>query len=46
MNGKAEQVETVIIGAGHAGLTISYYLTLGREHLILERGQGGEIKCL
>src|SRR5437867_487617 len=33
-----EQVETVIVGAGHAGLTMSYYLTqLGREHLILER---------
>src|SRR4029450_7365145 len=38
-----EQAETVIIGAGHAGLTMSYYLTqLGREHVILERGQVGE----
>jgi ribulose 1,5-bisphosphate synthetase/thiazole synthase len=28
-----EQVETVIIGGGHAGLTMSYYLSqLGREH--------------
>jgi putative flavoprotein involved in K+ transport len=43
MNAKAQQVETVIIGAGHAGLTMSYYLSqLGREHLLLERGQVGE----
>jgi putative flavoprotein involved in K+ transport len=43
MNGKAEQVETVIVGAGHAGLTMSYYLSqLGREHLILERGRVAE----
>ena len=33
MNGNVEQVETVIIGGGHAGLTMSYYLSqLGREH--------------
>jgi cation diffusion facilitator CzcD-associated flavoprotein CzcO len=33
MNDKAEQVETVIVGAGHAGLTMSYYLgQFGREH--------------
>ena len=43
MNGNVEQVETVIIGGGHAGLTMSYYLSqLGREHLILERGQVAE----
>jgi putative flavoprotein involved in K+ transport len=43
MNGNVEQVETVIIGGGHAGLTMSYYLTqAGREHVILERGQVGE----
>ena len=43
MNGNVEQVETVIIGGGHAGLTMSYYLTQGgREHVILERGQAGE----
>ena len=43
MNGNVEQVETVIIGGGHAGLTMSYYLTqAGREHVILERGQAGE----
>ena len=40
MKGNVEQIETVIIGGGHAGLTMSYYLSqLGREHLILERGQ-------
>ena len=38
-----EHVETVIIGGGHAGLTMSYYLSqLGREHVILERGRVGE----
>jgi putative flavoprotein involved in K+ transport len=43
MNGNVEQVETVIIGGGHAGLTMSYYLRqLGREHLILERGRVAE----
>jgi putative flavoprotein involved in K+ transport len=43
MNGNVEQVETVIIGGGHAGLTMSYYLSqLGREHLILERGRVAE----
>ena len=43
MTGNIEQVETVIIGGGHAGLTMSYYLNqLGREHLILERGRVAE----
>ena len=38
-----EQVETVIIGAGHAGLTMSYCLSqLGLEHVILERGRVAE----
>jgi len=38
-----EQMETVIIGGGHAGLTMSYYLSqLGREHLIVERGRVAE----
>src|SRR3954454_18655023 len=38
-----EQVETVIVGAGHAGLTMSYYLSqLGCEHVILERGRVAE----
>jgi putative flavoprotein involved in K+ transport len=43
MNGTREEVETVIIGGGHAGLTMSHYLSqLGKEHLILERGQVAE----
>jgi putative flavoprotein involved in K+ transport len=43
MTGNIEQVETVIIGAGHAGLTMSYSLSqLGQEHVILERGRVGE----
>ena len=38
-----DQIETVIIGGGHAGLTMSYALRqLGREHVILERGRVGE----
>jgi putative flavoprotein involved in K+ transport len=38
-----EQIETVIIGAGHAGLIMSYYLSqLGREHVLLERGRVAE----
>jgi putative flavoprotein involved in K+ transport len=38
-----EHVETVIIGGGHAGLTMSYSLSqLGQEHVILERGRVGE----
>jgi putative flavoprotein involved in K+ transport len=33
-----ESIETVIIGAGHAGLSTSYYLKQqGREHLILDK---------
>jgi putative flavoprotein involved in K+ transport len=43
MNRSVEQVETVIIGGGHAGLTMSYFLSEAkREHVILERGQVGE----
>jgi putative flavoprotein involved in K+ transport len=35
----AEVVDTVVIGAGHAGLALSYYLTMnGTEHIVLERG--------
>lgn len=33
-----EQIETVVIGGGQAGLAVSYYLgQFGREHVILER---------
>jgi putative flavoprotein involved in K+ transport len=38
-----EQIETVIIGGGQAGLAMSYHLgQLGREHIILERGRIAE----
>jgi putative flavoprotein involved in K+ transport len=43
MSSGSEQVETVVIGGGHAGLTMSYFLSQrGREHVVLERGQLGE----
>jgi putative flavoprotein involved in K+ transport len=43
MTGATEHVDTVIIGAGHAGLTMSYYLSqAGREHVVIERGRVGE----
>src|SRR6266404_6927337 len=36
-------VDTVVIGAGQAGLATSYLLTQrGREHLVLEEGRIGE----
>jgi len=36
-------LDTVVIGAGQAGLSISYYLTrAGREHLILEKARMAE----
>ena len=39
----SEQIETVIIGGGQAGLALSYYLTQqGRAHVILERGRVAE----
>lgn len=38
-----ERVETLVIGAGQAGLATSYFLTAtGREHVVLERGRVGE----
>jgi len=38
-----EQIDTVIVGGGQAGLSLSYHLTrLGRPHVILERGRVGE----
>src|SRR5829696_7765216 len=38
-----EQVETVVIGGGQAGLALSSCLTqLGHEHVILERGRLAE----
>jgi putative flavoprotein involved in K+ transport len=38
-----EQVETIVIGAGQAGLSTSYHLAArGFEHLVLERGDVGD----
>jgi len=38
-----EKIATVIIGGGHAGLTMSYFLSQrGLEHVVLERGRVGE----
>ena len=42
-NGKAEHIEVVVVGAGQAGLAVSYYLrAFGVEHVVLERGRTGE----
>src|SRR4029078_10704441 len=36
-------VDTVVIGAGHAGLATSRLLTqAGHDHVVLERGRAGE----
>ena len=38
-----ERVETVVIGAGQAGLSTSYFLTKGgHDHVVLERGRVAE----
>ena len=38
-----ERIETVVIGAGQAGLAMSHHLSgLGAEHIVLERGQVAE----
>jgi putative flavoprotein involved in K+ transport len=35
-----EQIETIIVGGGQAGLAMSYWLSqAGREHVVLERGR-------
>lgn len=40
---KTEHVETLVIGAGQAGLAASYLLAArGRPHVVLERGRVGE----
>ena len=37
------RIDTVVIGAGHAGLAVSRLLTLaGHDHVVLERGQVAE----
>lgn len=39
----AEQIDTVVIGGGQAGLSISYYLTQeDRQHVVLEKNRIGE----
>jgi putative flavoprotein involved in K+ transport len=39
----AERIETIVVGAGQAGLATSYFLTQhGREHVVLERGRLAE----
>jgi len=39
----SEVIDTVIVGAGHAGLALSCYLTRnGTEHIVLERGNVAE----
>jgi putative flavoprotein involved in K+ transport len=43
MNRTRSHVDVVIVGAGQAGLAVSYYLqAFGVEHVILERGQIAE----
>ena len=38
-----ERIETVIVGGGQAGLSLSYHLSrLGRPHIILERARIGD----
>jgi putative flavoprotein involved in K+ transport len=38
-----ERFDTIVIGAGQAGLAVSYYLSeQGRDHLVLERRRIGE----
>ena len=38
-----DTIDTVVIGAGHAGLAVSRLLTdAGREHVVLDRGRIGE----
>lgn len=38
-----ESVDVVVVGAGQAGLAVSYYLrSFGIEHVVLERGSVGE----
>jgi len=39
----SERIDTVVVGAGQAGLATSHHLTrLGVEHVVLERGRVGE----
>jgi putative flavoprotein involved in K+ transport len=41
-SGSAPRVDTVVVGAGHAGLAVSRLLSdAGRDHVVLERGRVG-----
>jgi putative flavoprotein involved in K+ transport len=43
LNATASRVDVVVVGAGQAGLAVSYYLrAFGVEHVVLERGKVGE----
>ncbi|HEV2253043.1 MAG TPA: NAD(P)-binding domain-containing protein [Streptosporangiaceae bacterium] len=43
VNGTASNVDVVVVGAGQAGLAVSYYLrAFGVEHVVLERDRVGE----
>ena len=38
-----ETVDTIIVGAGHAGLSVSCHLSMaGQGHMVLERGDIAE----
>ena len=38
-----QALDAVVIGAGHAGLSVSYFLKQdGRSHVVFERGEVGE----
>ena len=39
----SQEVDTIVIGGGQAGLSVSWHLKqLGREHLVLDRGKIGD----
>jgi putative flavoprotein involved in K+ transport len=41
--GMTQQIDTVVIGGGQAGLSASWHLKkAGREHLVLDRGKPGD----
>lgn len=43
MTRSMEQVETLVVGGGQAGLAVSHELTgNGVEHVVLERGRIGQ----
>ncbi len=43
MNRAADHIDVVVVGAGQAGLAVSYYLrAYGTEHIVLERGEIAE----